>query len=73
MKECRICRKEMTPNTVYGGFMGFMYRLFNFSTAKHDYKNFANCQECRDLYASGYTVKELLMMKNKEYRDKMRF
>ena len=69
MKECRLCGKELNPKTVYGGFFGFMYRLF-FWKAKKNYKEFSNCQECRDLYMMGYSAHEILMIKNKDYKQK---
>jgi len=53
MKRCNACKKEMNPKTVYGGFMGFMYRLTFFWRAKEDYKEFNNCQECRDFFMEG--------------------
>ena len=48
MDKCKSCGKELTPKNVYGGMMGFMYRLIYFWKAKNNYKEFSFCQECRD-------------------------
>lgn len=45
MKRCIVCKKELTPKLVYGGFMGFMYRLFFRSKG---WKELRYCQKCRD-------------------------
>lgn len=66
-RTCVCCGKELTPKTVYGGFMGFVCR---FSGLGKDWHTFSTCQKCRNLYASGYSTHKILMMKKKEYKDK---
>jgi len=56
MKKCIVCKRELTPKSVYGGFMGFSYRLFFRSKG---WEELRYCQKCRDrlYYARGLNGK----------------
>ena len=54
-KQCCVCHRHLNKRNIYGGIMGFMYRIF-FKVNTHE---FSTCQECRDLYSVGYNIEQI--------------
>lgn len=56
MAKCICCGKELTKRSVFGGFIGLMYRLVYKGKGWEDFKT---CYNCRSLSEKGLSCEEI--------------
>lgn len=60
-KICCCCGTKLTKSKVLGGFMGILFNLIFFWD--NSWKDMFTCQECRDMYAVGYSAEEIIALR----------